>query len=536
MNKKILTVQLILLIILAFLSLEEINATDHEIYLNGFYHEHGKYSENYQGDWVNLKNGKELAEKNLSQVSFENVTGEDVIESYHYKDQAEVVIKDIALKVNWNSDNHKYNTSLIYIKNCEKVIIDNILIVQNDPNYRAYHTIILEDCDTVIIKNSYFAGSVSSYHIRIAGSENIYIENNEIEGIDYDGEGTRCGGGIFIDNDDGKDLPNRTYPPYNPESSLKLKWCIIQNNYIHDNINYTGDWKNHDGILIHSPADGIIFNNYFKNWTHGDGAVDVGHRSAKDEYKNKIYRVERNIFDNGKYAKIVGYRNTINDTNNVILFANNIFINTRLMDYHYNWDAYFAHNTFIFDLSNAETIPYSLITLPQTENGYGRSFLINSLVYAPEGFNKMVFHKNQNVINSYDEFYFDYMVYLMPAPVDWLYGDQRIWGEDAPRLTTWQDWQTAGNDLNSKLISTPTSPFNDYSKEDYHLLNSSPATFFSNTDYVNHDNIALRINRDFSGRQRPDYPSAGAFEPKDLKNSKTTLPAIIWFLMKTNRP
>ncbi len=145
-----------------------------------------------------------LARKNLAGVEFQNVQGEQV--KKEWRGEKKVVISNLNLRVKWQQPKaDKFGTTLFYIENADEVVIENLSIISEDPDYRQYHTIYIEGANRVTIRNLYLAGTVQMYHIRLEGCKDVFIDNVEIAGIDYSGNGrSRLGGGIWINNGDGK--------------------------------------------------------------------------------------------------------------------------------------------------------------------------------------------------------------------------------------------------------------------------------------------------------------------------------------------
>ena len=143
--------------------------------------EHDKYTQTYQSDWSKLPTGEVLAKHDVSKISFKEANGEDVRQ--YFDEQEKVHLKDLHYKVKWNQKNNKSKTTLILIENVNEVILENISILNTDPDYKAYDSIRVEGADRVIIRNLYLAGTVQSYHLRLEGCGEILIENVEIAGI-----------------------------------------------------------------------------------------------------------------------------------------------------------------------------------------------------------------------------------------------------------------------------------------------------------------------------------------------------------------
>lgn len=450
--------------------------------------EHGRYSDVYQGNWSVLPNGKLFWRKKLSDYSFSREPGEKFQKTYY--NESKIHLKDIALQVHWKKPYEKYGNTLFLIRGCDQVIVENVAITQLDPDYRASHSIFVEDCKQVIIRNCYFSGTSGSYHVRIEGCEEVFIDNVEISGFDYGENGVRCGGGIFVNNGDSKAGGNRGMVSPNPKD---MKWCVIQNCYIHDNL-ATDKRRNQDGILIHSASDGIVFNCYFENWKEGDASLDVSHRRADELYRNHIFRVERNIFDNADRVKTPGNSHP----SCKLFFANNLYINTFIGDYHRGWDVHHVNETYIFEKGG-----FSFFRLWGMSNG--STHFRNCLLYVePPGLHNVYFQGENGRPNEYRLLRPDFLVYIMPKPLCWL-------GGQGQKITAWEDWQNDERDRNSHFQG-PISCFVDPKRGDYRLLPQSPATNFGCSDFVLQKHPGMKVERDFCGVVRSEKPSAGAFE------------------------
>jgi len=283
----------------------------------------GDYGEIYNSDWSELKNGKERADRNIPDNLFKFVNGDTYKQTY--SDQRnDIYISDKALRVSWNNSYSKYGNALYYIKNCGKVVFENINVIQTNSDYRASSTILVENCDEVIIRNVFIAGTANKAHIRIEGCKKVLIEYVEISGYDY-GDGWMCGPGINVEN--------------------TSQWTIIQNCYIHD---YTAlnsgldpnEKDNQDAILMNVASNGIIFNCYFENWgvDYGDhykvaeSAIDISHRNYDETYDYSFFRIERNIFDSCVRAKSSSQLEDKDNSappNCKLFWVNNINVNIR---------------------------------------------------------------------------------------------------------------------------------------------------------------------------------------------------------------
>jgi hypothetical protein len=448
----------------------------------------GQYSSVYLGDWSNLPNGKATPRSQYANEKILEVIG-DTSKKVHLNEE-EVHLKNIRIDVRWKNPYHKYRNTLYLIRNCDRVIVDNVHIKQLDSDYRASSSIFIEDCKEVVIKDSYLAGTTNNYHIRIEGCETVLIDNVEIEGLDYFEKGIRCGGGIFVNNGDPKMGGKRGMLSPSPKD---LKWCVIQNSYIHNNL-ASDKKRNQDGILVHSAADGLIFNCYFENWQHGDAAIDVSHRRSDKNYRNHFFRVERNVFDNCDKVKTPG----ISHKSNNIFFANNVYINTIIGDYHNGWDVYHVHETFLFNSLRKRSVFYSIWTL---NNGF--SYIRNSLVYVSGDALKHIYYQGKSAISkNYNFLRPDFMVYIMLSPSSWLKGREI-------EIKNWESWKNETRDYNSYFIEKKNTS-KDYGQKDYQFLTELPTRNIGCNHFLRKDRKS--VLRDFQGKKRTSNPSVGAFE------------------------
>ena len=452
---------------------------------------HGDYSQAYKSDWSTLPSGKFIPRKALSDFNFKTVIGDNV--KKEYIDKELVHLTDIAYRVNWKGQYNKYRNALFLIRGCIKVNIENIAIIQKDSDYRASHSILIEDCKEVYLRSSYFSGSCRNYHIKIEGCEKVFIDNVEICGFDYGEKGFRCGGGILINNGDPKQGGIHGMLSPNPSN---LSWCVIQNCFIHDNLD-ADEKRNLDGINLLSASDGIVFNCFFENWNKGDAALDISHRRKDSAYINKFYRVERNIYKNCKRVKTPG--NSHNSCK--LFFANNIYLNVHFVDYHQGWDVYHIHETFVYE--NVPS-PIFFYTLQGVNNGH--SYLTNCLINV-EGKNlkSVYFQKGVYGPTEYKALKADFCVYAMPLPGSWLRGPEI-------KITTWKDWQKANDYENNSIMTSDDVGLWKFEKRDYRLTSGSSAASYGSGDYLITTDKRMTVDRDFNGKIRPKTPSAGAFE------------------------
>jgi len=450
----------------------------------------GKYSAQYSGDWSNLPDGKRFPRQGATPLPLEEVYGNTVRKSFH--GQKIVELKDIALRVKWSEPYHKYSNTLFHIRDCEKVVIENLSILQADHDYRAAHTILIENCDTVVIRNSFLAGTVQQYHIRIEGCRKVFLDNIEVSGHDYGSKGVRSGGGIWVDNGaESEDHPDGM----RSANARELEFCVIQNCYIHDNL-AVDKRRNQDGILIHSASNGVVFNCFFENWKSGDAALDVSHRRSRGSYRGRIFRVERNVFKNNSRIKTVG----TGSSGNKVLYANNLYLNSLFIDYHQFWDAHHVNETFIFDGGYEQDAFFKLWGLKG-----GATYFRNCLLHSTsENLNTMFLQGTTTWPDQYQFILPDFFVYLMEAPSFWVRGQKQT-------IKALSEWRAGGRDINS-VLARPSPCFADRERGDFRPRSTCAASGAGSDEYVKHEEAGMRVAKDFYGRPRGGQPSAGAFE------------------------
>lgn len=454
--------------------------------------EHGKYSETYQSDWSKLPTGKELARRDFDELQFRAVNGEQARKTF--RDEDEVRLSGELLKVHWDKPEcDKYRHTLYLFQNCENVIIEDMAIINADPDFRASSSFFFEACGRIEIRNCYIAGTCGRSMIRLEGCEEYFIDRVELAGVDYPGAGMKSGPGIFINNgagwDEARNRPGAIYA----ERFRELRWGVIQNCCIHDHPNLEPD-TNHDGILFHAPADGIVFNCVFENY-EGDSCLDISHRRDDVGYQDHHFRIERCIFEKCHRVKTNGATGSANCS---ILWCNNLHINSMLTDYHVGWPNWHVHETFVND----------------TGGGYfltmhcrgGAALFRNCLAYCPVARGSMYEpwgyeDEDASWIQP------DHFIYFMPPPRTWLKPRRKF----GATITTWDEWQAAGFDRHSVL--TEADPrFANPGARDYRLLPDSPAAGAGIPQMQQATPLRQAVKTDFYGTPRPDPPSCGAFE------------------------
>ncbi|WP_459919121.1 hypothetical protein [Desulfocicer niacini] len=472
----------------------------------------GDYGQIYDGDWSELGNGKELADMEISEDLFESVTGDTYKQTY--SDETYVEISDESVQVTWSNSYGKYDNALYYVKNCDKVVFENINVIQKDSDYRASSTILVEDCEEVVIRNVFIAGTANKPHIRIDGCERVLIEYVEISGYDY-GDGWMCATGINIGNS----------PLYvNTDNPRELQWTIIQNCYIHDNT-ATDEERNQDGILMNAASNGIIFNCYFENWgienEVADAAIDVSHRNDDEDYDYSFFRIERNYFDHCVRAK----SSSKNDDDTIyeapanckIFWANNIYINTNITDYHKGGEIYHVHETYYFDndhLGHADSIrnfDVFCVTGGQLKIRNCLVFSIADSHWTEYYISSSGSYENWELINP------DYCAYIIKDQgLHWLrFNDSIVPDSSEDRVDDWDEWQTTwAMDAHSinETYSSDYEYFVDINNFDFRLADDNPAANVGCNDFLNPDDEQMKVDRDFGGNMRENSPTMGAFD------------------------
>ena len=454
----------------------------------GFIMEHGKYSAAYMSDWANMGTGKAIAKKDIRAVRFSDVDGMKAKE--RFEEMPAVYLTNRAVRVSWDVPADKYKTTMYYIRECKSVVVDNVYVVQKNAKNAGSHDVFIEDCDVVVVRNSYFAGALSQVHLRIENCGYVFIDGVEIAGIDYEGNGLfRNGIGIFIEGGQ-MDASGKLYRRYST-NARDIQWLTLQNCYIHD---YTfGDtWENKDGIQIHSAPNGILFNNYIENWDmkYADGAMDVSHR--RTDISDRVLRIERTIVKNCTLTKSPG----TGTSDDAIVWVNNIFFNVFHGDYHHTWRQVFLHNTWIYDTPTAN-IHYKLWDFT------GPAYIINSLVVASNPIS-MVFQNADQGTEKYRSFHPENNVYSLSQNAPWLFGVRK-------ESFTFEEWRAQGKDAGSTLTREGGSAIT-VNGDVYTIASQTPSTVPD--DHVRTNDVRYRAAHDFFGKKRSSRPTAGAIEAR----------------------
>lgn len=467
----------------------------------GIIPEHGKYTRAYQSDWSKLPAGDVLAKKDVSNVQFQEVTGEQA--KREWRGEKRVVISNLNLKVKWDHPKpDKFGTTLFYVEDAGEVVIENLNIISADPDYRQYHTIYIEGAERVIIRNLYLAGTVQSYHIRLEGCKEVLIDGVEIAGIDYNGTGRRrLGGGIWINNGDGK--PGQA--PLTAKHPKLPGWQVVQNCYLHDNSESDGTERNQDAVLVHSAGDGLLFNCVVENWMRhtADASFDLSFRRGEPEFQDRFFRIERNIIKNATFYKSVG--NVPGP--NMLFWANNLFINSTYADYHRGAaDSVFVNNTYIFDLEKA---PENLRGLAMRgSEGYcclwgysGPTALSNGLLFKPGGRFFMFYQNAEPPEDKYHFFVPNHNLYAVGnASTAWLRTAQR--GVVFATLDAWRE--ATSQDKDSLQIDGGPEIFADYAKGDYRPVIGAVPPGVPNPHFLKPGDPRQKVDRDFYGVLRSE--------------------------------
>ncbi|MFW5867177.1 MAG: hypothetical protein ACOCX2_05135 [Armatimonadota bacterium] len=458
--------------------------------------EHGKYSESYLSDWSELPSAVELTRRDDADYeALVEVKGEDV--RRRFIDRDEVRLSGDRSIVRWEDPEcDKYAHTLYYFRNCERVIIEDMVINQADPDWRASSTFFFESCGRVEIRNSYLAGTSGRAFIRIEGSEEYFVDRVEISGLVYEEVGgpARCGPGIWVNNGAGYEPETGRQRYISDDNARDLRFGVIQNSYFHD-YGLTDPVHNHDAILFHAPADGIVFNCWFEDW-EADSALDNSHRRNDEAYQNHLHRTERCVFKDCHRVKTNGAEGSPSCS---LLWCNNLYVDSSLTDYHVGWENWRVHETYVFTRGKG----YFHVMHYRDGKKLFRNCLLHSAVRQSDIYESMGTTPNQD-IHELDP---DYFMYLMPEPRRWLYPRT----DNTPTIETWEQWRAEGFDEHSTL--TDLDPrFVDADAGDYRLLPDSPAAGAGTPEMLTATALRPAVTHDFFGAPRPDPPGCGAFE------------------------
>ena len=190
-----------------------------------------------------------------------------------------------------------------------------------------------------------------------------------------------------------------------------------------------------------------------------------------------------------------------------MLFANNLYINTFHVDYHKGWDNYHINETFI--LKDARENGFEDVFLKIWGIDNGNTFFRNCLFYVfDKSINKFIYMSANYDTDDYKFLNFDYCVYLMPKPNNWLKGKN---GEEFKTLEEWKN--LSGNDKHSTFSDNrDKSYFHSQTEDDYRLLKETilSRTKYSNLIKLKHE--ILVVDKDFFGKKRTVITPSGAFD------------------------
>jgi len=410
-----------------------------------YFPELGCYSHDYQSDWSVLDDGQITGKFDLKSIK---QSSETVIEesqpylynvnydtSSYYADEL-LILKDIHKELTWQQGkkaNASTKNAYIVINNVKYILLENLAISQTteqdgvDTTVFPINSIVINGCDTVVIKDSYFSGAIRNHHIKIENCKNVIIDKVEFAGTSPGGDFSKynvLGGAIKIDNclnavDSAtrssycssrftcSDLVNEcvdqewfndfsisdfsttnmncpgqatstvgtntvTYQGGNPG------FTILQNIYIHDHetgiqykdsksdlIEELSHSTNHDAINIHSPGDGMIFNIFIENWQATTMGIDAAIDFGHGRVADSKYTDKRFFVERSVFLD-AGYIKTptVSDSSNIIGIVGNLMYNTSYLDYHKNYTVHLAYNTMLFDGDTLVPTAYDLGEIP----------------------------------------------------------------------------------------------------------------------------------------------------------------------------
>ena len=290
-------------------------------------------------------------------------------------------------------------------------------------------------------------------------------------------------------------------------------WQVIQNCYIHDNTEDDDKRRNQDGILIHAPSNGLLFNTVVDNWLRpsADAAFDLGFRRNEPEYQDRTFKVERNTLRNCTFFKTPGG----GTGPNTLFVNNNVLINTTIADYHGGGgDNRYVHNTFIYDL--ILTPEYLRRQAQRGSEGFsclwqyrGKTFYQNNLVYRPKGGFFMYYMNAQGDQEKYRLVQSDHNVFaLIETNTGFLRSADA--GQIHATLKAYQ--KDTGNDAASVIVDPTTVPFTSYASGDFRLTDNPWGTV-TKPHHRKVDGVMLEVNKDYFGQPRnTENPTPGAFE------------------------
>jgi len=449
-----------------------------------------RFAEFDELDLSNMPTGDLLARHAVDSVPWRSVKGPEVRKGW--KGEKDVVLRDLFLKVSWPEPTNKYSGTLFVFRDCENVTIENVWVAYMDPDYRAQHTFLFEGCGKVVIRNVYTAGAVERTHIRFEGCAEYHIERVEVSGWEYGENDIRCGAGIHINNG----ITRGDTVAVTADNPRELQWGVIRDSWFHDYLNDDGGkWRNQDGIGFHAPSNGIVFNCVFDNWLAGDGAIDDSHRRHDPAYHGKVHRIERCVFRSCRLVKTNG---ATGSPDCVIVWMNNLYVDSWLADYHKGWTNWHLHETHVFSKRGPVFVKNWGMRHP--------TLFVNNLLIAPEGMETIYWQSGKADKDGYRQFRAKNTLYLMSTPTAWMRGLGKT-------ITSREEWLAEGLEQGCRWLVTNTPGFALSRSGVYRLEPSSPAAGFGTSALLYPIDRGLLVARDFYGRRRPIPPAAGAFEP-----------------------
>ena len=440
-------------------------------------------------DLSDMPTGDALARHDPAKIAWRTVRGPDVKRTW--RNQEKVALCNVAMKVHWPGPTTKYGGTVFLFEDCEEVLIEDVAIVHADADYRGQHSFLFEGCGKVTIRNVYSAGAAERVHIRLEGCGEYLIERTEIAGWDYGEDGVRCGAGILINNGMTAKDGSVELAAANPR---ELDWGVVRDCWFHDYLSSGDKWRNDDGILFHAPSNGIVFNCVFDRWQAGDGAIDDSHRRHDARYRNKVHRIERCIFRDNRQVKTNGCTGS---PDCVVVWMNNVYINSWMADYHAGWVNWHLHETYLWE----REMPVFVKNWGMRD---GATVFANGLLHAPQGASVVYWQSAEATKDGFRLFRAERLLYLMPEPRHWVRGL-------GVEITGRRAWLREGLE-HQCVISTESPGFVDLSNSDLRPTGASPAIGFGSDAFLDPADAALRVRRDFNGRPRPRRPAAGAFE------------------------
>lgn len=443
----------------------------------------------WRGDWGGLPLGNASGKFAGAPGALKDVAGEDLQKTWTGPD--EVVIRGLRARVHWKAaQGEKFRTTLFHIVGARRVVIEDVAIIAADSDYRMYDTFHIEDADEVIVRNVYFGGPVQSYHLRIFGARRVVVDGIEVAGTGEPGE-RRAGGGVWIKNSASRTKKPGPGVPFDANWA-QADWTVVQNGYFHD-YEDADKLRNQDAINVESPGDGLIFNCVVDNWARenrvGDAAFDISYR-LREAQGGKRFRIERNVFRKAHFTKTPGY----GPGDDRMIWANNVYLDTHIGDYHGGWLNALVHNSFVLD--GADRLYRMWEQKPD-----GHTLIAGNTVVSIRPLDSTYYFNDAGVREKLPLLHTDYNAYAMPVPGLWL-------GGKLDKATRWSDWQTLGQDRNSRNGDAASChpELGDLLKGPPCVVPPLrlPSTYAATAD--------LAVTRDFLGRPRPASPAAGAYE------------------------